>query len=172
VVNGEVVIGANFFPTEIGHMSLDPDGRQCGCGLRGCPEMYISGKGVHAGVEAHRVAYPNTTLPEAPTTGDILAAARAGDPLAVAVMEEAARWLGAILACCAGILNPALFVIGGGLGEAAGDLLIPGAERELRRRTLPNTHDRLRLIPSQVKSTAVGAACLVWHGLSRGEHMR
>lgn len=166
IANGQLIIGANFNPTEIGHLALNPEGRQCACGLRGCPEMYISGIGLLAGVQEHRAQYPQSALArlDHPSTTDIIQTARAGDPLAGVVFEEAARWLGAILAMCAGILNPAMFVIGGGLGHAASDLLLDGAWRELQRRTLPATYHRLQIVQSQIASSAVGAACLVWQG--------
>ncbi|MCC7446425.1 MAG: ROK family protein [Anaerolineae bacterium] len=164
VANGQLVIGANYNPTEIGHLSLNPDGRQCACGLRGCPEMYISGIGLLAGVQEHRAHYPQSALArlEHPSTTDIIQAARAGDPLAVTVFADAARWLGAIMGMCAGVLNPAMFVIGGGLGHAASDLLLNGARRELQRHTLSATYERLEIVMSQIASSAVGAACLVW----------
>ncbi len=166
IANGQLIIGANFNPTEIGHLSLNPDGRQCACGNRGCPEMYVSGIGILAGVQEHRARYPQSVLArlDHPSTTDVIQAARIGDPLAVTVFEDAARWLGAILAMCAGVLNPALFVIGGGLGHAASDLLLDGAMRELQRRTLPATYNRLQIVQSQIASSAVGAACLVWQG--------
>lgn len=169
VANGQLITGDNAFANELGHVSLDPDGRLCACGQRGCIEMYISGIGLRAGLREHRADFPDSHLTDAESdTTDLLAAARAGDPLALAVIDEAGRWLGAVMAISAAVLNPALFVIGGGLGHAAADLLFARAEHELTRRVLPPTRDRLRIVRSQVTNSAVGAASLVWHGLSRG----
>jgi glucokinase len=167
ITGGQVITGATFFPTEIGHLSLDPKGRLCGCGLRGCPEMYISGVGFRAAVLEYRGAYPHSPLAtlEAPTAADVLRAAEQSDPLALRVLSEGGQWLGAIIACCAGILNPELVVLGGGLGLAAASYLLPEAEKELRRRVLPPTSDGLRFALSEVKESALGAAALVWHEL-------
>ena len=53
-------------------------------------------------------------------------------------------------------------VIGGGLGLSAFDLLVPPAQVELARRAIPQSQERLQIIPAQVMSSAVGAAALVW----------
>ena len=68
-----------------------------------------------------------------------------------------------IMAACVAVLNPRRFVIGGGLGLAAFDELAPPAKMELSRRTLPTSIQSLTCLPSQVESSAVGAACLVWY---------
>ena len=92
-------------------------------------------------------------------------AARDGDPLANVVLNEAADWLGMAFAQCAVVLNPALFVISGGLGLAAADLLLERAEREFRRRVSLPVYQNLRFVQSQITVSAIGAACLVWHAL-------
>ena len=167
VIGGRIVLGANYFATDVGHLSLDPSGRQCACGLRGCIEMYVSGIGIIAGVHEHRAYYPHSKLAqiESPTTDAILKAARDGDPLANVVLNEAADWLGMAFAQCAVVLNPALFVISGGLGLAAADLLLERAEREFRRRVSLPVYQNLRFVQSQITVSAIGAACLVWHAL-------
>jgi hypothetical protein len=57
-------------------------------------------------------------------------------------------------------------VIGGGLGLAGFDCILPAAEEELFRRTIPESRSLLDIVPSQVESPAIGAACLVWYALS------
>lgn len=165
IIDGKVLIGSDACAMDIGHMPLEPDGRLCACGQRGCPEAYISGGGLLAGVRENAARYPDSPLacnPELSTT-DVLNAAQAGDSLALAVLDEAARWLGRVMACCATIFNPALFVLDGGLGHAAADFLIDTAWQELNRRTLPAVRDRLRIVCAEVNNSAIGAACLVWH---------
>jgi predicted NBD/HSP70 family sugar kinase len=65
------------------------------------------------------------------------------------------------------LLNPVALIIGGGLGQSAFDLLIPAARHELARRALPQSHERLQIIPAQVTSSAAGAAALVWQNQSK-----
>lgn len=173
VVDGRLVEGHEFVAMEIGHMPFAQTGRLCGCGMYGCPEMYASGVGLLAGVREHLPQYPGSALADpgaALTTDAILQAARNGDPLALAVMDEAAWWLASVMICLMGILNPALFVIGGGLGTAAADFLIPGARAALRKRIIPLVHTEVPIVQSQVTSSAVGAACRVWFGSDGASH--
>jgi glucokinase len=152
---------------EIGHMPFNPTGRLCRCGMRGCPEMYVSGVGLLAGVREHLSAYPDTILAATPdvTTAHLLDAARSGDSLALAVMDEAAEWLVGVMVCCLDILNPALFVVGGGLGQAGSDWFVHRAQRQLHRRLTPDIHHNIPVVAAQVANSAVGPACLVWHEL-------
>lgn len=169
VAHGQVVTGAAGFATEVGHLSLDPEGRRCSCGRQGCVEMYVGGIGLLASLELYRDRYPSSALAQAnePTTASILSAAQASDPLALAILEEGGRALGWVLGMCVGILNPPLIVIGGGLGHAAWQWLMPPALRELRRRVLPQAADSTQIVPSAISVSAVGAASLVWHAPQR-----
>jgi glucokinase len=167
IVDGRLLMGATHFATDVGHLSLDPAGRLCGCGLRGCIEMYVSGNGLLAGMREHRSEYPDSPLAQADgtSTAAILQAARNGDPLARVVLDEAADWLAKIFMCCGVILNPALIVVGGGLGHAAADLLLERAAREFRRSVQTDISDNVRIVQSQIQVSAIGAACLVWEAL-------
>lgn len=167
VVNDQLIVGANFYAMEIGHTGLDLEGRQCACGLRGCPEMYVSGVGLMAGLRYHAPRFPDDPLARLsnPTTSAILEAARAGSPLGKAIMEEAARWLSLVMAYHAALFNPALFVIGGGLGHAAQDFFLEPVVQQMYERVLPASRDKVQVVMSQVEMSAVGAASLVWYGL-------
>jgi predicted NBD/HSP70 family sugar kinase len=106
-------------------------------------------------------ALPNT--PEL-TTDQILAAARAGDPIAVTAIDRMSRTLGEVASIAAAVLGPEVIILGGGLGVAAIDLLGPGVTRELARRLpIPQTIPPIR--PATLASPAVGAACIVWSRL-------
>jgi glucokinase len=100
------------------------------------------------------------------SSSDLVSAARAGDPLALAVIDRCATWLGILLANCAATLNPERIVIGGGFGRTTFDLLIPGAKAEMKRRTHSVSHSQLDIVPSALLSSAVGAACIVWQHLA------
>jgi glucokinase len=166
VISGLLVNGAQGMAMEVGHMSVDPGGRLCGCGNHGCAEMYASGKGLLAGVQAYRAHYPGSLLAQGEiTTADVLAADRAGDALAQRVIADAAEVLGTVMAWCAIILNPQVIIVGGGLGRALGDRLIADAQMAMGKRVYPITLTDLRVVSSQIESSALGAAALAWHEL-------
>lgn len=165
LVEGMLVNGADNSGMEIGHMPLNPNGRMCNCGMRGCPETLVSGVGLLAGVKAYLSAYPASMLASVDpiTTESIIEAFAKGDPLAVRVMEEATDELASVMIACMGILNPALFVIGGGLGHAVYDYFSTRTKEKLQIRTRREIHQRVPIVESQVRHSAIGPACLVWH---------
>jgi len=130
VVNNGVARGALGFAGEIGHMVVDPSGPACPCGKRGCWERFASGSGLgrlareaaHAG-RLDEVLRRAGGDPEAVRAEDVTAAAAAGDPGAQTVLEELGWWLALGLANLANILDPSVFVLGGGLVDAL-DLVI------------------------------------------------
>lgn len=165
MVNGQLIDGATN-GSDLGHWAIDPiHGHICSCGLRGCAETVVSGPGLLtvvgelAQAQATRSGWWDRSDV---TTSTVIEAARAADPLAQAAFDRMAEWLGIILAACVAVLNPAKFVLGGGLGLAAFEWLVPGAERELRRRVLPKGYAHVAIARSELESSAVGAACLVW----------
>jgi glucokinase len=169
IANGQIITGAAWQSSELGHISLDPQGRLCACGLRGCAETVVSGPGLIA-LTRERLASGDftsalTTVPEL-TSASILAAARQGDELALDVFTEMGMSLGIVMAACVAVLNPARFVIGGGLGLAAFDLVVPPARRAMAERVIQSSIDRLEIIPSALQSSAIGPSCLVWYGRS------
>jgi glucokinase len=166
IANGRLINGATNVASELGHLSIDPiQGYACSCGRRGCAETIVSGRGLIAvtrdllSSQKYRSSLKDRS---ALTTTDVLDAARSGDELACAAIEQVAVWLGLIMTACVSVLNPARFVIGGGLGLAAFDQLIPGATRELQRRVLAKSYEPLSIVRSQLTSSAIGAACMVW----------
>lgn len=166
VIDNRLLLGSGFMAMEFGHVSLDPNGRLCTCGTRGCGEIYASGVGLMAGYREHRHEHPRSplALKADVTASDIVDGIFAGDSLAVQIGEEAADKLASVVACCNGTVDPGLFVIGGGLGLALYDWLLPRLENQVRARTLPVAHAHLRFARSQVMSSAAGAAALVWQG--------
>jgi glucokinase len=94
---------------------------------------------------------------------DVLAAASEGDTIALEALAEVGRALGIVLSACVAILNPSRFVIGGGLGLAAFDFIVPAIRAEMMRRTIPASRSQLDIVLSRVESPAIGSACLVWY---------
>jgi glucokinase len=136
VVSGVLYRGAFGVGCEYGHMCVVPDGRRCACGNRGCWEMYASGTALArdarelaaiAPVSAHRLMELAGGDPDQLTGPLVTEAARGGDPAAVEIYTEMGRWLGRGLANHAAVIDPTVFVIGGGVSEA-GDLLLRPAQ--------------------------------------------
>lgn len=141
VLDGAVYRGAHGVGAELGHMRVVPNGHLCGCGNRGCLEQYASGSALVR--EARALASAGSVFaarllelaggdPEKITGPMVTLAARDGDVAARELLTDLGRWLGEGLASFAAILDPAVFVIGGGV-SAAGDLLLGPASDAFRR---------------------------------------
>jgi glucokinase len=138
VIDGRLVTGGFGLGGEIGHLAVVPDGLPCGCGARGCVEQYASGtavaRTVRAAVRADAAAAPRL-LERAGGDPDridgrlITTLAHEGDEPARRALNEGGTWLGRALAQAASILDPSVIVVGGGLAEAAGDLLLEPVRR-------------------------------------------
>ncbi len=164
-VDGHLVNGANGFGMDVGHISVDPHGRLCPCGNHGCVEMYLSGKGWVASAQAHLADHPTSSLVHAElNTHAILEAARQGDALALQAVHEAGEALGTAMAWCMALFDPALIVIGGGLGMAAYDLLDDPAQAAMRARLMPDLAPYIHVQRSQIEASGLGPAALVWYG--------
>jgi glucokinase len=128
LVEGRLYRGSFGVAPELGHLQVVPNGRACPCGKRGCWERYCSGTAlVDTAIEmlatdpAHstilaREAYPD---PGSLTGRKVAGAAQDGDPVALRVMADFARWLGLGLAFVSDIFDPDLIVIAGGVSSSA-----------------------------------------------------
>jgi glucokinase len=171
ISSGHLIIGGDWYAADVGHLSVDPDGPLCVCGGRGCAETVASGPGLVRVTQQMLATSPSgagSLLAEGAdlTPADVLAAAGQGDALALNALAEVGRVLGIIMSACTAILNPSRYVVGGGLGLAGYDLIVPAAWQELRRRTIPESRALLEIVPSRLESPAIGAACLVWYARS------
>jgi glucokinase len=132
VAGGRLVVGAHGFTGEFGHMVVDPNGPPCPCGRRGCWERFASGSGLAQLARTAAVGGRLRRVVEV-AGGDaalvrgehVQAAAREGDAGAVAVVDEFARWVALGLVNLTNALDPAMFVLGGGLAEGADLYLDP-----------------------------------------------
>ncbi|MGQ9907717.1 MAG: ROK family protein [Candidatus Flexifilum sp.] len=161
VSGGQVIEGADGWAMEVGHVVIDPEGRACPCGQRGCAETYASGIGVLANMQARR---PDVAA--ALSVPAIVEAARQGDETARAVFADAGRALGIVMAWCAMLYNPRRIVIGGGLGLVTYDLLTESALPALHQRAHPGAWANLEIVRAAAPSTTLGAAALVWRALN------
>lgn len=148
VLDGRMLHGAYGIAGEIGHIRLVPDGHMCGCGNRGCWEAYGSGTAlVREARELVASGSPRAEVLAAACGGrpkrlagpQVTEAAMAGDAASIELLADVGRWLGEGAADVAAILDPQMFVVGGGLA-AAGDLLLQPAVAAYRRNLTGRGH--------------------------------
>ncbi|HLM68302.1 MAG TPA: ROK family protein [Longimicrobium sp.] len=166
VLNGEIYHGCSDVAGEIGHMTIDSNGRKCKCGNYGCLEQYASGpaialramEGIEAGAESMLEEMVDGRLDEI-TAATVYEAAVLGDPYATEVMKDTARFLGSGVASIINILNPQMVVIAGGVTRAGDHLFVP-LIAEVRRRAFRSAQECCRIVPAELPGTAgvVGAA--------------
>lgn len=171
VLDGQLYRGRHGIGAEFGHMQVVPDGRRCGCGQRGCWEQYCSGRALlHeareiADVQAEfgaRLLALGGGEPEGIEAVEVTQAALEGDPAALACFEEIGGWLGQGLADLAALLDPGVFVVGGGVADA-GKLLLEPARRVFGERLTGAGHRpvaEIRLARLGNEAGLVGAADL------------
>lgn len=174
VVNGDIVYGHDGFAGEIGHMTVEPDGRECGCGRRGCLEAYCSATGIcrtvfellcdrRAESELRTVAFNDLTARM------ISDAARRGDPIAREAFEITGRILGMKLADSVVHTSPSAIILFGGLASA-GDLIFEPTKRHLEAHLLNIFKGKVEILPSGLKERSagvLGAAALIWNELEK-----
>ncbi|MFD5588623.1 ROK family protein [Streptomyces sp. NPDC058733] len=169
-VGGGLVLGGRLHPGptgnagHIGHISVDLDGDPCPCGSRGCVERIASGPNIarRALEQGWRPGPDGDTSAAA-----VAAAARIGDPVAVASFERAAQALAAGIAATATLVEIDIAVIGGGVGKA-GEVLFAPLRKALADYATLSFVRRLTVAPAQMGTDAglVGAAAAALTGVS------
>jgi glucokinase len=180
IIDGELYRGRWGIAGEPGHVRVVPDGRLCGCGNRGCWEQYASGNALVAEAREFARRTPEGAIrllqlgggtPEGISGLEITQAATEGDPAALRCFQIIGGWLGQGLADLAAILDPACFVIGGGVSEA-GDLLLDPARAAFERALTGRAYRPLAEIrAAQLGEDAgiVGAAGLALQAMQKQE---
>jgi glucokinase len=176
VIHGRVFRGATGLGAELGHVVVQSDGPDCpgNCPTRGCMEALCSGLALARDATALGRERPDSPLGhtlarKGRVTGrDTVAAAREGDPDALALMEKLGTWLGVGISNAVNAFEPEWVVIGGGLSAAA-DLFLDRAVEEARTRALPESLRAVRIAPARGGPAAgvIGAALLATHEYAR-----
>lgn len=171
IVGGEPLRGSENFAGELGHMTIDTDGPRCACGNRGCLEAFIGTRGLlrsaRAKLKTANGKILGSVIPaRSPklTPLAIAEAARLGDRIARAVLDEAAAALGCGIASLVNIFNPEVVAIGGGISGAF-DLMKDRVEREVHERSYVAEPSRIVLTRAVLGNDAsiIGAAMLAAH---------
>ena len=174
VIDGQLYRGRLGVAAELGHITVEPGGRRCGCGGRGCWERYASGRALVR--EAQEIASLSPAIasrlldlaggrPEAITGLAVTEAAQDGDEGALEAFRVVGTWLGHGMAAMAAVLDPGMFVLGGGV-SAAGELLREPAMRTLRERITARAYrdvPTVRIAELGPEAGIVGAADLARH---------
>lgn len=129
IVNGKVIDGVHGAGGEIGHITVNPhETAVCGCGKRGCLEQYSSATGVVRCMKKLLEEDPDTPCVLRSTdfaAKDVFDAARSGDVLAAREVDQMTATLGMALANIAAVVDPEMFLVGGGVARAGAVLFDP-----------------------------------------------
>lgn len=132
VIDGKILGGAHGVGGEVGHITVSaPDKYPCTCGKKGCVEQYASATGiVRMAKEALAASGADSLMRNAAELSckDVFDAAKAGDLLAIAVLEQVFDYLGEALASACCVCDPERIVLGGGVSKA-GEYLLHGTEK-------------------------------------------
>lgn len=165
IVDGRIVAGANGAGGEIGHINVCEDEEEaCNCGLHGCLEQYTSATGV-VRMAKRKLAKTSeeTSLHkfEDLTAKDVFDEAKAGDKVALEIVNEVCEILGKTLGKIACVVNPEVFVIGGGVSKA-GQILIDTVKKYYVPNTFTSCKDaRFELASLGNDAGMYGCMCLM-----------
>lgn len=167
IIAGELYRGAGGLGAELGHMTLDPEGPECPCGLRGHVESWLGARGFVEAGRQYAQENPGSKLAAAVEAGEVPDArlltglAGEGCEAARAAIADRGRWLGIACANVVAVLQPDLILVAGGSARC-GDLLLDPALGEYERRCMDAARGTVdvRLAGLGVESAAIGAALL------------
>ena len=165
--NGQPHLGAQGFAGELGHTCIRVNGRQCGCGNKGCLETYCSDKGLITTIRELLSEGMNTTLPtnlEHLTISTLSQYCDKGDELAIEALRRTGDLLGLGLANYASVLNPEAFILTGDL-TLAGKWLLKPMKKSFEEHVFPNIKNSTRILVSILKEgerDVLGASALAW----------
>ncbi len=168
VCNGKLVHGHDGFAAELGHVIINPHGRQCGCGRRGCLETYVSATGIKRTVykmladhmeesELRGISFHDLN------TKMITECANRGDLVAQDAFEYTGQVLGAKLADTVAHTDPQAIFLFGGL-SLAGDLIFKPTRKYLEQTLMPIYRGKVKVLPSGLQNQSapiLGASSLV-----------
>ena len=165
--DGNVNLGYDGYAGEIGHTCVKIDGRQCGCGKKGCLETYTATKGI---VTTARELLEESDKPslmrqeEKLTPKKIAQFCDQGDELAIEVFRRTGEALGLGLANYASLLDPEAFIFTGGIANAGKWLLEP-AKKSFDEHVFHNIEGKVKFVKSELNDSerdVLGASVIAW----------
>lgn len=169
VANGELIYGHDSCAGEIGHVIMFPDGRQCGCGRKGCLETYCSATGIkRTYTDLLMSRHEKTTLTDKVADAKyIFDRAIHGDAAAIEAFDYTGRVLGLALANSVAYTSPEAIFLFGGLALSDQFIFDPTI-KSFEENLLHIYKNKIKILPSQLKENTapiLGAASLVWKDL-------
>ena len=169
VINGQLVYGCDGFAGELGHVIVKENGRQCGCGRKGCLETYCSATGVARSAREFLANSDAPSLlreldPEKITSYDVAVAAGKGDKIANEIFEFTGKILGEACADFAAFSSPEAFIFFGGLTKA-GDLIMNPIKKAYDETVLNIFKGKAKFLVSGLEGSSaavLGASAVGW----------
>ena len=160
ILDGKLYHGASDVAGEIGHTTIDTEGRRCKCGNYGCLEAYASGPNIalraveeiEAGAVSRLASLVGGDLTKI-TAQTVYQAAADGDDLALEVVNDTAKFLGVGIGNLLNVFNPEVVVVCGGVTLAGDHLFVP-LQREVARRAFKPAVAACRIVPGELAGTA------------------
>ena len=167
LVNNNILYGHDGFAGELGHLVIEPKGRDCGCGRKGCLEMYVSAKGINYTIREYIKNYPeNSFLQKLGNKNiDVKILDRAfdnGEKIVIDIYKYTGQMLGLGLAQIAKILSPEAFVFYGGLSNAKHRIL-DFAKDSMNANRSKYQKNKIKILLSELsdgEAGILGASCL------------
>ena len=154
LANGHLVTGKSGLAGEFGHVPIDPQGPRCGCGRRGCWEVFASSRAA--------INFYADSVPDAPRPSimELLNLAEDGDEKAIEALNRQATYLGKGLSIIASVLSPEVILLTGGL-TTSWKRFGPVVEKELAKDMLAGDAPRISVMTDVESDRLRGAAALV-----------
>ncbi len=172
IIDGKLLLGADGFAGELGHVCAVVNGRLCGCGKRGCLETYASATGIKRTYLEMLSKYNGDSVIANKTWDELDArviedAARAGDRTAIETYNITGNILGRCLADFVHFSRPStIFLFGGPV--KSGELILAPTRISMEKNLMPVFRNKVRVLPSELPAgdaAILGAAALVWSGI-------
>lgn len=165
--NGQPHLGFNGFAGEVGHTCVEVDGRQCGCGRKGCLETYVSDRGLVKTAEEEIAKSKEPTLMselDELNINTIVDCCEIGDRMAIETFRRVGSMLGVGLANYASVINPEAIILTGDM-MAAGKWLLKPMRQAFDEHVFRNIRGKVRILVSILKEgerDVLGASALAW----------
>jgi glucokinase len=180
ILDGKLFYGYNKTAGEIGHMVLQPGGPKCGCGNRGCLEALASRTAIARRIwrairKGKDSIVANHARREAQIVSGVLAeAVRRKDEITLKSLHKATRYIGIAVGNLINLLNPEMIILGGGVMEALGPMMLRLIRSHARKNTFPQCFKGIKICSAKLGDDAgvLGGAALVLDKLSARSRLR